>query len=88
MWRSWTITEQEAMGIKRDESDAGPGWLFRVATGKRFSLVHPGEILCDDFLQPMKISVYAPPDLTPSARIRQATANNAVLAALDLDALC
>jgi hypothetical protein len=46
------------MSIKRDDLDAGRVDFSEVATGKRLPLVHPGEILRDDFLQPMKISVY------------------------------
>ena len=38
-------------------ADQPRGWS--AATGKRLPLIHPGEILRDDFLQPMKISVYA-----------------------------
>ena len=47
------------MSIKREDVDAGRVDLSEVATGKRLPLIHPGEILRDDFLQPMKISVYA-----------------------------
>ena len=46
------------MSIKRDDLDAGRVDFSEVATGKRLPLIHPGEILRDDFLQPMKISVY------------------------------
>ena len=46
------------MSIKREDLDAGRIDFGDVATGKRLPLVHPGEILRDDFLQPMKISVY------------------------------
>src|SRR3982074_1273129 len=59
MWRSWIITADEAMNIKRDDLDAGRVDFSEVVTGKRLPLIHPGEILRDDFLQPMKISVYA-----------------------------
>jgi antitoxin HigA-1 len=45
------------MSIKREDLDAGRIDLADVVTGKRLLLVHPGEILRDDFLQPMKISV-------------------------------
>jgi addiction module HigA family antidote len=38
---------------------AGRVDFSEVATGKRLPLIHPGGILRDDFLQPMKISVYA-----------------------------
>src|SRR5882757_1249984 len=47
------------MSIKRDDLDAGRVDFSEVATGKRLPLIHPGEILRDDFLRPMKISVYA-----------------------------
>jgi addiction module HigA family antidote len=53
------ITEGEAMSIKRNDLDAGRVDFSEVATGRRLPLIHPGEILRDDFLQPMKISVYA-----------------------------
>ena len=47
------------MSIKRDDLDAGRIDFSDVTTGKRLPLIHPGEILRDDFLQAMKISVYA-----------------------------
>src|SRR5206468_2790967 len=53
-----TITEDEAMSIRREDLDAGRVDFSGVA-GKRLPLIHPGEILRDDFLRPMKISVYA-----------------------------
>lgn len=46
------------MSIKREDLDAGRIDLSGVSTGKRLPLIHPGEILRDDFLTPMKISVY------------------------------
>jgi hypothetical protein len=46
------------MSIKRDDLDAGRVDFSGVAIGKRLPRIHPGEILRDDFLQPMKISVY------------------------------
>ena len=45
------------MSIKRDDLDAGRIDFAEVTTGKRLPLIHPGEILRDDFLQPLKISV-------------------------------
>jgi hypothetical protein len=47
------------MSIRREDLDAGRVDFSGVVTGKRLRLVHPGEILRDDFLLPMKISVYA-----------------------------
>jgi hypothetical protein len=67
MWRSRTITEDEAMSIKRDDLDAGRVDFSDVAIGKRLPLIHPGEILRDAFLQPMKITVYA---LAQSIKVR------------------
>ena len=46
------------MSIKREDLDARRIDLADVTTGKRLPLIHPGEILRDDFLVPMKISVY------------------------------
>jgi len=47
------------MAIKRKDLDAGRINLKDVITGKRIAAVHPGEILRDDFLEPMGLSVYA-----------------------------
>ena len=46
------------MSIKRGDLDGGRVDFSGVATGKRLSLIHPGEIRRDDLLQPM-ISAYA-----------------------------
>ena len=46
------------MRIKREELMSGRIDFTDVTTGKRLPPVHPGEILRDDFLEPMKISVY------------------------------
>jgi addiction module HigA family antidote len=58
MSRSWITTEDDEMSIKREDLDAGRIDLADVAIGKRLPLIHPGELLRDDFLVPMKISVY------------------------------
>jgi antitoxin HigA-1 len=47
------------MSIKREDLDAGRIDFADIATGKRLPLIHPGQILREDFLQPMKISVAA-----------------------------
>ena len=44
------------MSIKRDDLDAGRVDFSEVATGKRLPLVHPGEILRDDWLTAMQKS--------------------------------
>ena len=64
------------MSIKRDDLDAGRVDLSDVATGKRLPLIHPGKILRDDFLQPMKISVYA---LAQSIKVPRSRVNDIVL---------
>ena len=48
--RSRIITEDDAMSIKREDLDAGRIDFADVITGKRLPLIHPGEILRDDFL--------------------------------------
>ena len=46
------------MSIKRENLDAGRIDFTDVAAAKRLPLIHPGAILSEEFLQPMKISVY------------------------------
>ena len=45
------------MSVKRADLDSGRIDFKGVATGRRLPLVHPGEILHKDFLEPMGISV-------------------------------
>jgi addiction module HigA family antidote len=72
-----TISKPDGtMNIKRDDLDAGRVDFSGVATGKRLPLVHPGEILRDDFLQPMKISVYA---LAQAIKVPRSRVNDIVL---------
>jgi addiction module HigA family antidote len=56
--------------------DAGRVDFSEVATGKRLPHIHPGEILRDDFLQPMKISVYA---LALAIKVPRSRVNDIVL---------
>lgn len=46
------------MSIKREDLDAGRIDFADVTIGRRLPPVHPGEILREDFLEPMGISVY------------------------------
>ena len=46
------------MTIKRDDIDRRIVDFSEVASGRRLPLVHPGEILRDEFLIPMGIGVY------------------------------
>src|SRR5580693_7207885 len=64
------------MSIKREDLDAGRIDFGDVATGKRLPLVHPGEILRDDFLAPMQISVYA---LALAIKVPRSRVNDIVL---------
>ena len=64
------------MSIKRDDLDAGRIDFAGVITGKRLPLIHPGEILRDDFLQPLKISVYT---LAQAIKVPRSRLNDIVL---------
>jgi addiction module HigA family antidote len=64
------------MSIKREDWDAGRIDLGDVVTGKRLPLIHPGAILRDDFLEPMKISVYT---LAQAIRVPRSRVNDIVL---------
>ena len=64
------------MSIKRADLDAGRIDFAGVTTGKRLPLIHPGEILRDDFLQPLKISVYT---LAQAIKVPRSRLNDIVL---------
>ena len=50
--------KRDTMSIKCEDLEAGRVSFADVTNGRRLSPIHPGEILRDDFLEPMKISVY------------------------------
>ncbi|MBM3568165.1 MAG: HigA family addiction module antidote protein [Alphaproteobacteria bacterium] len=62
--------------IRREDLDAGRVDLSSVAAGRRLAPIHPGEILREDFLEPMGISVYA---LARAIRVPRSRANDIVL---------
>jgi addiction module HigA family antidote len=64
------------MSIKREDLDARRIDLADVTAGKRLPLIHPGEILRDDFLVPMKISVYT---LAQAIKVPRSRVNDIVL---------
>jgi addiction module HigA family antidote len=64
------------MSIKREDLDAGRIDLADVVTGKRLPLVHPGEILRNEFLAPMKISAYT---LAQAIKVPRSRVNDIVL---------
>ncbi len=46
------------MTIKREDIDSHQFDFSEVTTGKRLPPIHPGEILREEFLKPMTLSVY------------------------------
>ena len=64
------------MSIKREDLDAGRIDFADVTTGKRLALTLPGKILRDDFLVPMKISVYT---LAHAIKVPRSRVNDIVL---------
>jgi len=64
------------MVVKREDLDAGRVDLGDVVTGERIAAVHPGEILSEDFLAPMGLSVYA---LAKALKVPRSRVNDIVL---------
>jgi addiction module HigA family antidote len=75
-WKSSTTTKDDAMSIRREDLDAGLIDFADVVAGKKLPLIHPGEILRDDFLRPMTISVYA---LAQAIKVPRSRVNDIVL---------
>lgn len=61
------------MAIKREEVDSRLLDFSDVVTGRRLSPVHPGEILRDEFLTPMGVSVY---ELANAIKVPRSRAND------------
>ncbi len=64
------------MSITREDLDSGRIDLKDVTTGKRIPPAHPGEILRDDFLEPIGVSVYA---LAKAIKVPRSRINDIVL---------
>ena len=64
------------MTIKREDLDAGRIDFSDVATGRRVQPVHPGRILCAEFLRPLGITVYA---LANAIKVQRSRVNDIVL---------
>ena len=64
------------MNIKREDLDRRAVDFSDVATGRRLSSVHPGEILRDEFLRPLGLSVYR---VARSLKISRPRLNDIVL---------
>jgi antitoxin HigA-1 len=76
MPKSSITTGDEAMTVRREDLDAGRVDIAEVTTGERIPLAHPGEILREDFLEPMDISVYA---LANAIKVPRSRVNDIVL---------
>ena len=66
----------KAMNIKREDVDTGRIDFAEVITGKKLPPIHPGEILRNEFLDPMKISVYT---LAQAIKVPRSRVNDIVL---------
>ena len=64
------------MTIRREDIDRRRVDFSDVTSGQRLPPVHPGEILRDDFLRPMGLSVYG---LARALRISRPRVNDVVL---------
>jgi len=64
------------MTIKREDIDRRIVDFSDVASGRRLPPVHPGEILRNEFLTPMGISVY---ELANAIKVPRSRANDIVL---------
>ena len=64
------------MTIKRDDIDKRKVDFSDIASGRRLPPVHPGEILRDEFLKPMDISVY---ELANAIKVPRTRVNDIVL---------
>ncbi len=63
------------MTIKREDIHNRQVDFSDVATGRRLPTVHPGEILRDEFLKPMGLSVYV---LSNAIKVPRSRANDIV----------
>jgi antitoxin HigA-1 len=73
--RSHHALGSKTMSIKREGIDRRTIDLSEVRSGRRLPLVHPGEVLRDDFLTPMGISVY---ELAHAIKVPRSRANDIV----------
>ena len=63
------------MAINREDLENRQIDFSDIGTGRRMPTVHPGEILRDEFLQPMGLSVYA---LANAIKVPRSRANDIV----------
>lgn len=63
------------MSISREDIDRQKVDFSDITSGRRLAPVHPGEILLDEFLLPMNISVY---ELAGAIKVPRSRANDIV----------
>jgi addiction module HigA family antidote len=64
------------MTVKRDDLDTGQVDFSDVRSGRRLPPIHPGEILRDEFLAPLGVSVY---ELANAIKVTRSRVNDIVL---------
>ena len=63
------------MTVRREDLERGAVQFSETVTGSRLAPVHPGEVLRDEFLAPMGLSVYA---LAQALKVSRARLNDLV----------
>ena len=63
------------MAVRREDLEQGVVQFSETVTGSRLAPVHPGEVLRDEFLAPMGLSVYA---LAQALKVSRARLNDLV----------
>ena len=63
------------MTVRREDLEQGVVQFSETVTGSRLAPVHPGEVLRDEFLAPMGLSVYA---LAQALKVSRARLNDLV----------
>jgi hypothetical protein len=71
--RSSTIIEERLLSIKRNDIDNRKVDFSDIGSGRRLPPVHPGKILRDEFLTPLRISVY---ELANAIKVPRTRAND------------
>lgn len=64
------------MSFSRDDLESGKIDLSDILSGRRLPPVHPGEILREDFLEPLGMSVY---ELANAIKVSRSRVNDIVL---------
>ena len=73
---STTTDGMMTMSIRREDLDAGRIDFGDIVTGERIPPAYPGQILREEFLEPMTLSVYA---LAKAIKVTRSRLNDIVL---------